>query len=79
MKVKTMVARATKADPFDVWGKPPEQIITRLTEKQLDVLRKYVSSTATKAYRLAYDIGYDSGLETAEAMIGKRRQMHNKD
>jgi hypothetical protein len=68
----------TNADPFDVWGKPPESIITRLTEKQLDALRAYVSHTAKKVYRLAHDIGYDSGLETAEAMIGKRRQRHNK-
>jgi hypothetical protein len=48
--------RAKKADPFDVWGKPPPLLRT-LTKRQQDSLRRYVTKVAKNVYRLAYDLG----------------------
>lgn len=65
---------AIEADPFDVWGKPADDIIIRLTEKQQALLRRYVRSVTRKAYRLGYDGGYEQGLTVAELAINKRRK-----
>jgi len=48
--------RASKADIFDVWGKPPPLLRT-LTERQERALKRYVEQVAQKVYRLAYDCG----------------------
>lgn len=49
--------RASKADPFEVWGKPPEIILDQLGKRDHDRLRRYVDRIASKVYRLAYDLG----------------------
>lgn len=51
--------RASKADPFDVWGKPPQIILDQLGRRDHDKLRRYVERIAKKVYRIAYDCGYD--------------------
>lgn len=52
-----MTLRARKADPFDVWGKPPQIIMDQLGRKDHDRLRRYVERVASKVYRIAYDCG----------------------
>lgn len=49
--------RVSKADPFDVWGKPPQIILDQLGRRDHDKLRRYVNRIASKVYRLAYDLG----------------------
>ena len=54
------MARASKADPFDVWGKPPQIILDQLGRRDHDRLRRYVERVAKRAYRIAYDCGATS-------------------
>jgi len=49
------------ANPFDVWGKPPQIILDMLTRNQQRQLQRYVERTAKKVYRLAYDLGRAAG------------------
>lgn len=48
---------ARKADPFDVWGKPPQIVLDQLGRNDHDRLRRYIEKVATKVYRIAYDCG----------------------
>lgn len=47
----------SKADPFDVWGKPPSIILDQLGRNDHNRLRSYIERVASKTYRLAYDLG----------------------
>lgn len=49
--------RVPTADPFAVWGAPPEIVLCQLGKKDHDRLRRYVNRLAKKVYRLAYDLG----------------------
>lgn len=55
------MAKRFKADPFDVWGKPPI-FLDRLTKRELRQLRSYVETITGKCYRIAYDNGFTEGL-----------------
>lgn len=46
-----------RADPFDVWGKPPQDILDQLGRQDHDRLRRYITRVTSKVYRLAYDLG----------------------
>jgi hypothetical protein len=52
-----MTVRAKRADPFDVWGKPPQIILDQLGRKDHDHLRRYVQRVTTKAYLIGRDCG----------------------
>lgn len=51
-----------QADPFDVWGWPPDFLLKELSSEQVHILRRYVSVISDKAYRTAYDNGFIEGL-----------------
>lgn len=55
------MAKARKADPFDVWGSPPPPL-DKLPPKCLAALRRYVEDVAGRSYRIAYDNGLVEGL-----------------
>jgi hypothetical protein len=55
------MAKTRKADPFDVWGKPPQIILDQLGKQDRDRLRRYVQKMASKVYRIAYDCGTHCG------------------
>ena len=48
---------ATKADPFSVWGIPPEVLTRNLTQAQIRLLKKYAGAIGERAYRMAFDSG----------------------
>lgn len=52
-----MTKRAPQADPFEVWGKPPQIVLDQLTRKSLDHLRRYVKRVGTKAYLIGHECG----------------------
>ena len=56
--------KASKADPFNVWGLPPQALSKGMTPRQLTILRRYVEVVASKSYRIAYDNGATHGLTT---------------
>lgn len=65
------------ADPFDVWGWPPANLLKGLSQNQVHVLRRYVSVVSDNAYRMAYDNGFIEGLTklslTAAVEMKKQR------
>lgn len=68
--------RPMKADPFDVWGKPPQIVLDQLGKQDHDRLRRYVERVTNKTYRIAYDCGLVNGLSTLThtAMVELKRQ-----
>ncbi len=56
--------RPSKADPFDVWGPPPQSVLDAMNRNQQRQLQRYVERTAKKVYRLAYDLGRASCSST---------------
>ncbi len=63
------MAKASKADPFDVWGLPPRGMLHGMNEKQIAQLKSYVTKVTGDAYRLAYDLGEDNGFVEAATKI----------
>lgn len=57
-----MAKNNTQADPFDVWGWPPDAFLKGLSPEHIHILRRYVSVISDKAYRTAYDNGFIEGL-----------------
>ncbi len=55
------MTKAKKADPFDVWGKPPEPL-DKLPRKHLAALRRYVEEVTDRSYRTGHDNGLVEGL-----------------
>jgi hypothetical protein len=66
-----MAKRPNKADPFDVWGKPPQALAKGLTERQMNLLRAYTEATATSVYRLAFDNGVSHAFGIVSETVGK--------
>jgi len=46
-----------KADPFSVWGTPPDALTKDLTQAQIKLLKKYASAIGETTYRMAFDNG----------------------
>ena len=68
------------ADPFNVWGKPPKGVMSKLTHDQHNALRRYVEGVTKKCYRIAFDCGAQHGIDAVrdaasaiEAAQRKRR------
>lgn len=59
------MTRRRHADPFDVWGKPPQAVLDQLGRKDHDKLRRYINRVAKSVYRLAYDLGVASKIGRA--------------
>lgn len=72
------MAKASKADPFEVWGKPPERILIQLGRDDQNRLRRYVERTAKKVYRLAYDLGGARVNELREERDALRQMLSRK-
>ncbi len=71
-----MAKSPTQADPFDVWGAPPQIILDQLGKQDHDRLRRYIAKVATKTYRIAYDCGSrESEIERLRAFIAKVAQV----
>lgn len=51
------MGKVRKADPFDVWGKPPKIVLDQLGKQDHDRLRRYIEKVAMNVYRIAYDCG----------------------
>lgn len=52
--------RVRHADPFDVWGKPPQIVLDQLGRKDHNRLRRYILRVVKQCYRIAYDCGAES-------------------
>lgn len=65
-----------QTDPFDVWGWPPHALLKGMTPKQIDALRRYITTVSNKSYRIAYDCGLVEGLTklSLTASIEMKRQ-----
>lgn len=60
-----------KADPFSVWGQPPEALAKGLTAKQMKALRSYAQAIGENTYRLAFDNGVSHGCTTVISVAQK--------
>lgn len=70
------MAPAKRAKAMWVYGFPPEDILARLTKRQMDELHRYVGSVADKVYRTAFDNGHNHALDLAkDAVIAIRRAL----
>lgn len=73
-----MKRKPIKADPFSVWGPPPEPL-GRLPKKHLATLRHYVESVTHKAYETGYDNGLVEGYTTVSLLAAaKLKQERNR-
>lgn len=52
-----MARRRILADPFDVWGKPPQIVLDQLGRKDHNRLRRYITRVVGKVYKIAYECG----------------------
>lgn len=70
--------KRSKADTFDVWGKPPASLTKALTPRQITALKAYVDGAMDRCYRLAFDCGFDHGLtevaDTANRLLDMKRR-----
>jgi hypothetical protein len=64
-----MAKKASKADPFAVWGNPPPGTLHGMTDKQIRQLKAYIEKVTGDSYRLAYDRGEDNGFVEAATKI----------
>ena len=48
------------ADPFKVWGAPPQVLLDQLGRKDHDRLRRYITRVIGKVYPIAYAAGASS-------------------
>lgn len=69
--------RPIKADPFDVWGAPPQALARGMTQRQMNLLRRYVEAVTRKSYRLGLDNGVSQGLSVVMSAAQKewRKQL----
>lgn len=58
-----MSKQPTKADIFDVWGKPPEAVTNILGPKSEKSLKKYIDKIVVRCYRIAFDAGVKRGIK----------------
>lgn len=59
-----MTKRRTRrilADPFDVWGKPPQMVLDQLGRNDHNKIRRYITRVVGKVYKVAYEAGESSG------------------
>lgn len=61
--------KAQKADPFSVWGMPPKGMLHGMSDKQIAMLRSYVTKVTGDAYTLAHDLGFDNGFVEAMCKV----------
>lgn len=71
-----MAKKSNKADPFSVWGHPPQALTKGMTDRQIALLKAYTEATANSVYRLAFDNGLNHGLCLISTVASKemRRQ-----
>jgi hypothetical protein len=63
------MAKASKADTFAVWGRPPSSVAKVLGPNSEKALKRYVDDVVSRCYRIAYDCGYSEGArDEYEAM-----------
>lgn len=72
------MVKVSRADPFDVWGWPPNILLKGLSPKQTETLRRYVSSVTEKSYRIAYDNGLIEGL-TKISLVASMEMKKQRD
>jgi hypothetical protein len=60
-----MAKRRILADPFDVWGKPPQIVLDQLGRKDHHRLRRYITRVVGKVYKIAYEAGHSAGKRRA--------------
>lgn len=53
------------ADPFEVWGKPPQIVLDQLGRKDHDRLRRYITRVIGKVYPIIYSAGERAGRRKA--------------
>lgn len=69
--------KASKADTFDVWGKPPQTLTRGMSRAQIRALKAYTDRVTKQCYRLAFDNGLVEGLTKIAAVAAnelKREQ-----
>ncbi len=66
-----------KADPFSVWGQPPQALTKDLTQAQIKLLKKYAAAIGESTYRMAFDNGVQHAFgivtDTTEKLWAKQR------
>lgn len=72
------MAKARKADPFDVWGKSPAPL-DKLPRKHLAALRRYIESVADKSYRLAHSNGLIEGYCKISMIAAAELRKHRNE
>lgn len=64
-----MAKKSNKADPFEVWGTPPQALTKGMTERQIKLLRAYTEATANGVYRLAFDNGVSHAFDLVSMTV----------
>lgn len=67
-----MPRRRILADPFDVWGKPPQIVLDQLGKKDHDRLRRYITRVVGLVYPVAYEAGARAGRRKARRSNGEQ-------
>ena len=64
-----MRKKPAKDDPFAVWGMPPAGMLHGMSDKQIAMLKAYVTKVTTLAYDTALDLGDDNGFVEAMCKV----------
>lgn len=70
-----------KADPFEVWGTPPQALTRGMSPRQLSALRGYTKAVTGRCYRIAFDNGISHAFDIVGTTVQrewKRQQRKHR-